>query len=242
MARDSPQPAYSSPSAVPTISPTGRSSGVYRHDPYRVDTAPHGTLHPSLWGRVTFVPYPTTSFRSPIPPPPDSEHLKKVFVGQLPYFITEMQLAWMSYVFGGQVLAHPEPIKKRRPDTGELHPTGCVYGYTTQQGFDALVHALHKRTLVDDTGVWHAQTATEFAALSQYVVAMKNDRSLRAQHRPYDTVVVQLANVEQEQMRQSTSPPPSYEASVSQLPPPYFADSQHSHGDGPASSPIVPHP
>jgi len=56
-----------------------------------------------------------------------------------------------------------------------------------------MAHGMHKRMLVDDTGVWHAQTSEEFEVLSDYIHAMKADRTLRAPNRPYDSVVVQLA-------------------------------------------------
>jgi hypothetical protein len=47
--------------------------------------------------------------------------------------------------------------------------------------------------LIDDTGVWHAQSDEEYYALKAYVGAMKADRSKRVQGRPYDSVVVQIA-------------------------------------------------
>jgi hypothetical protein len=41
--------------------------------------------------------------------------------------------------------------------------------------------------------VWCAQSAAEQQALANYVATMKRHKHLRAPHRPYDTVVVQLA-------------------------------------------------
>ena len=52
---------------------------------------------------------------------------------------------------------------------------------------------LHKRLLVDDTGVWYASNKEEQEVLDEYTRAMKKDRSLRFRDRPYDTVVTQFA-------------------------------------------------
>jgi hypothetical protein len=188
----------------------GKHAKTYRHDPYRLrgkvfyfadedvspaafsEEPPMGTRHMALWGQVSFVPYPTERF-IPSPPAENRETLVRVFVGQLPYQVTDQQLAWLCYTFGGgAVVAHPERIMKRQPN-GERLPTGCIHAYTTMSQVEAMAEGMHKRMLVDDTGVWHAQTVEEFEVLSRYVSAMKTDKSLRAPNRPYDSVVVQLA-------------------------------------------------
>jgi len=116
-----------------------------------------------------------------------------VFIGQLPYFVTDMQLSWLCYTFGGaNVVAYPERIMKRQP-SGERLPTGCVHAYCTRRAVEAMAHGMHKRMLVDDTGVWHAQTPEEWTVLNEYIATMKADRSRRVANRPYDSVVVQLA-------------------------------------------------
>ena len=138
------------------------------------------------------MPYPADRF-IPSPMPETSEPLVRVFVGQLPYCVTDMQLAWLCHTFGGgSVVCHPERIMKRQPN-GERLPTGCIHAYTTVGMVEAMAEGMHKRMLVDDTGVWHAQTVEEFEVLSRYVSAMKTDKTLRAPNRPYDSVVVQLA-------------------------------------------------
>lgn len=186
----------------------GAHAAKYRNDPYRVRgrvfyfeeaeahpaeaEMPEGTRHTSLWGRVSFVPYPRDEFRAPTPPPEDAD-LVRVFIGQLPYFVTDMQLSWLCATFGGgNVVAHPERIMKRQPN-GERLPTGCIHAFTTRAAVEQLAAGMHKRMLVDDTGVWHAQTHEEWDVLSRYVAAMKADRRLRVPNRPYDSVVVQLA-------------------------------------------------
>jgi hypothetical protein len=156
-----------------------------------MDEPPHGTRHaPALWGRVCFVPYPTEPFYAT--PPPEDE-IVRVFIGQLPYFVTDMQLSWLCATFGGgNVVAYPERIMKRQPN-GDRLPTGCIHAYASVHAVEAMASGMHKRMLVDDTGVWHAQSAAEFDVLSSYVASMKADRSMRVPNRPYDTVVVQLA-------------------------------------------------
>jgi hypothetical protein len=153
---------------------------------------PAGTLHPSLWGRVSFVPYPTAAFRPPTPPAEGAE-LVRVFFGQLPYFVTDEQLSWLCYTFGdGSAVAFIERITKKQSN-GERLPTGCVHAYATPAAVYAMEALMHKLMLIDDTGVWHAQSDEEYYALKAYVGAMKADRSKRVQGRPYDSVVVQLA-------------------------------------------------
>jgi hypothetical protein len=156
-----------------------------------IDEPPMGTRHTAaLWGRVSFVPYPTEPFYA-TPAPEDD--MVRVFIGQLPYFVTDMQLSWLCATFGGgHVVAYPERIMKRQPN-GDRLPTGCIHAYASVYAVEAMATGMHKRMLVDDTGVWHAQTAAEFDVLSSYVASMKADKSLRVPNRPYDSVVVQLA-------------------------------------------------
>jgi hypothetical protein len=125
--------------------------------------------------------------------PADPADLVRVFVGQLPYFVTDMQLAWLCYTFGGghQVI-NAERITKRQA-CGERLPTGCVHAACSARAADEIPELMTGHLLVDDTGVWCATTAEERAELGSYVAAMKQDKALRAPHRPYDTVVVQLA-------------------------------------------------
>jgi len=191
----------------------------YRHDPYARDhgvfwygddsrstyvatpndispvgtSAPIGTRHLQLWGRVTFIPYPEEEFVAPPAPKAAAGELVRAFIGQLPYFVTDMQLAWMCYTLGGgHVVSYPERIIKRQP-SGEKLPTGCIHAYASESAVCAMAARMHKRMLVDDTGVWHAQNDEELRELSSYVAELKSDKSRRVPGRPYDTVVVQLA-------------------------------------------------
>jgi hypothetical protein len=236
----------------------GTHAKIFRHDPYQhfgkvfyfdseeaaptvdTDAPPMGTRHVSLWGAVSFVPYPAHGWEAPATstaqPNGDGE-LVRVFIGQLPYFVTDMQLSWLCHTFGyGHLVSHPERIMKRQPN-GERLPTGCIHAYATAQAVEEMAQGMHKRMLVDDTGVWHAQTAAEWEALTDYISAMKSDKSLRIPNRPYDSVVVQLAvstfvpaapmpltvfpperRVKQAAQR-SSPPPPPYDAAA--MPPPY---------------------
>ena len=221
----------------------GAHAKMYRHDPYRTagmvfyfddeDVAPastappEGTRHPTLWGRVSFVPYPTTEIQ-PTMPQADDADLVRVFIGQLPYFVTDMQLTWLCQTFGGgHVVAYPERIMKKQP-SGERLPTGCIHAYATPEAVEMMASGMHKRMLVDDTGVWHAQTYDEFETLRQYIAAMKADRSLRVPNRPYDSVVVQMATstfVPVCPMPLTELPPERKRASKRATPPPQ--DAQH---------------
>jgi len=187
----------------------GVHAKCYRHDPYRVrgkvfyfqdsdlaptmESPPEGTRHTNLWGRVSFVPYPAYGFNVPTPAVEDESTLVRTFIGQLPYFVTDMQLAWLCHTFGGgAAVMYPERIMKRQP-SGERLPTGCIHAYATPEAVEAMAAGMHKRMLVDDTGVWHAQTHEEFEVLKSYIGVMKVNKSARVPNRPYDSVVVQLA-------------------------------------------------
>ena len=153
----------------------GHNSGpsAFRHDPYGTSplgrvyvgetsaaqsslesTVPPGTLHAELWGLVSFLPYPTTAFEMPrdaIYPDAAGADTTRVFVGQLPYFITEMQLAWILYTFGGRhAVLHPERILKRNAQTGERQPTGCIHAIGTAEGLTHM--ALRALQLLDGNG------------------------------------------------------------------------------------------
>jgi len=154
---------------------------------------PQGTLHRTLRGQVTFVPYPTQSISKPEPAVP-KHAMSRVFIGQLPYQVTDMQLDWLCQTFGdGANCYFPERIMKHDAQRGTKMPTGCIHAYCDPQAADFLMAGIHKRLLIDDTGVWYAQNQKEQEVLTNYTQAMKKDRSLRIHNRPYDTVVVQFA-------------------------------------------------
>lgn len=161
---------------------------------------PRGTLHIHLAGRACFVPYPTEEFVFPEAQDPlytdvSAEGTVRLFIGQLPYHVTDMQLNWLCYTFGdGHRVHNPERIMKKQPNSSERLPTGCIHAYCHPNALTPLVNGIHKRLLVDDTGVWYAVTEGQVAALESYVQKMKRDKSKRYAHRPYDTMVIQRAH------------------------------------------------
>lgn len=58
---------------------------------------------------------------------------------------------------------------------------------------DRLIGSLNKRVLIDDNGVWVAEGDDELQELQRYCTVLKEDKSKRPSHRPYDTIVVQRA-------------------------------------------------
>jgi hypothetical protein len=195
--------------------PAGVLSLAFAHDPYSekgctlkrvrsLDPIPEGTLHMTLAGKVSFMPYPSDGFFV-APPTMHKDHMTRVFIGQLPYNVTDMQLQWLCATFsnGGGVY-FPERIMKRDETRGGKVPTGCIHAYCEPYVAYALQEALHKRVLIDDTGIWFAQNAAELEKLHDYCTTMKNNRRKRFQHRPYDSVVVQEAT------STFVPPPPTY--------------------------------
>lgn len=179
-------------------------SCVFRYDPYQTETAtiveeevfalPEDTLHTQMANLVSFLPYPEQEFQACAPALP-KEAMSRVFLGQLPYAVTDMQLQWLCSTFGnGASIHHAERIVKHDTGkTGAKIPTGCIHAYCHPDQVDALMNGMHKRLLIDDTGVWYAQSDAELDALCSYTATMKKDRSKRPHNRPYDTVVAQLA-------------------------------------------------
>ena len=193
-----------------------RVSCVYRYDPYSTNpiiyeeehfALPEDTLHVALEGKVSFMPYPTEKFYVE-PAPLPKEAMARIFVGQLPYQVTDMQLNWLCHTFGrGAAVYFPERIVKHDQLRGVKLPTGCIHAYCDPEVVSDLMCGMHKRLLIDDTGVWYANTAKEQEALTEYTQAMKKDRSLRPVNRPYDTVVAQHAT---STYVPPPPPPPSY--------------------------------
>jgi hypothetical protein len=190
---------------------------VFRYNPYNLDCCvqvehteygiPEGTIHTALAGKVTFTPYPEQY--SPSAPTLPKPALARIFIGQLPYQVTDIQLSWLCETFAeGVSVFYAEHIMKQDNTRNTKIPTGCVHAYCLHDDVATLIEGLHKRTLIDDTGVWHAEDAEELRALTEYCSAMKTDRKLRVHNRPYDTVVVQFAT------STYVPPPPTYAAFV----------------------------
>ena len=195
-----------------------RVSCVFRYDPYQTEDAivmqeevfalPADTIHTQLANSVSYMPYPDEEFFAP-PPTLRKEQMVRLFIGQLPYHVTDMQLQWLCSTFGNGVTVYfPERIVKHSDtnttssssssskgskSSGGKVPTGCIHAYCRPEQAEALMDGLHKRLLIDDTGVWYAQNDTELEAVCAHTAVMKKERSKRPHNRPYDTVVCQLA-------------------------------------------------
>jgi len=160
---------------------------------------PEGTLHAHrLAGQLAFEPYPTTEFFT-VPARLPKAHMTRMFIGQLPYNVTDMQLNWLVDMFARSTVHFPERIMKRQDakisrnhgvDSGTKLPTGCLHVYCDPTVVPILKDMMHKRILIDDTGVWYAQSEQEQQFLHAYCAELKADKKKRPFNRPYDTVVV----------------------------------------------------
>lgn len=157
----------------------------------------------ALWGKVPFLPYPDSLDLSSTTTPKRTKAPVRVFIGQLPFNVTNAQVAWLCRTVGGVAeVQRVDHVRKRvhKCSTGRQHPTGCVHVTVAADDVAGLVAGLHERVLVDDVGVWRAETAEEAAALRAYVgelaaqrKAASGDAQTHLHRRPKDTVVVQLA-------------------------------------------------
>jgi len=158
---------------------------------WKVDL-PDGTLHVQLNGKVAFIPYPASSVaieKEELP----KNMLERLFVGQVPYEVSDMQLDWIAQVFCDARINRIERIVKRDKSTGKRLPGGCCHVYCTAEDADALINGLNKRLLIDDTGVWYARTDDEYDQLEEYVKELHSGSVSKYKERPYETVVVEPA-------------------------------------------------
>lgn len=172
---------------------------------YELSATHQATLHRALIGHVSFIAYPTESldesfFEGQAPAPSADadakDPMRRIFIGQLPYRVTEMQLQWMFRIFAlGAQIYSPERITKKSKTIGATRvPTGCIHAHLRESCLKAVVQNMHKRLLVDDSGIWFARTDAEKDSLDAYVELMKQDPRRRFVDRPYDSLVVQEAN------------------------------------------------
>lgn len=182
----------------------------YRHDPYvacvlpKVDsrsTSPGpssegdvmipGTLHQDLQSHLNFVAYPVTMkdvriYHATTP----KERMTRIFIGQLPYGTTAQQLEWIIAEVSGCPVFFTEAIHNW---TGEKQSKGCAHAYCEPQHADHILEKLHRHVLIDDTGIWFAESKDEHAMLENYCQSMKKDKTRRFFHRPCQPMVIQRA-------------------------------------------------
>jgi len=188
---------------APTLCVSSRFA--YSHDPYNEERgtfvefqmiapmAPNErlTLHKMLNGMIQHIPFPAERIDVGLPSEDELPYMtQKVFLGQLPFHVTEMELVWLCGIFGVRITC-PQRITRRVE--GELRPTGGVHVFCRPEDFEVLHQNMHKRVLFDDSGVWFAATLDEKQALDSYVRHLHQNKKLRHAGRPYDSVVVQRA-------------------------------------------------
>jgi len=170
------------PESPRSVSPGPTSTG---------DVCLPGTLHLDLQGIVNFVPYPTKADVVPVlVPNMHKADMTRLFVGQLPYGTTMEQLQWTVYETCHCAVFFTETIHNW---TGDKHSKGCVHTYCDPAQADYILEKLHRRVLIDDTGVWIAETDEEYVALATYCKKMKDDKTKRFHQRPCQPVVSQRA-------------------------------------------------
>eukprot|EP00331_Platyophrya_macrostoma_P011831 CAMPEP_0176431374 /NCGR_PEP_ID=MMETSP0127-20121128/14781_1 /TAXON_ID=938130 /ORGANISM="Platyophrya macrostoma, Strain WH" /LENGTH=253 /DNA_ID=CAMNT_0017813383 /DNA_START=58 /DNA_END=819 /DNA_ORIENTATION=- len=189
-----------------------------------------GTLHTALIGRVNFVPYPLAGEEIPKLPLPSASkaNLTRLFLGQLPYGTTAEQLQWVVHEVSRRAVYFTETIHTW---TGEKQCKGCAHTYCAADDASTIIEKLHRRALIDDTGIWVAETEDECDALENYCESMRVDKSKRHHLRPCQPVVAQMAvssfvpkvneirSTTSDRTRNSKVPSPAYTHTA---PPSYF--------------------
>jgi len=180
---------------------------TYSHDPYDQERSTFAEydvslnaqgvekrrmLHKMLITLAPHIAYPEERIDMDMPTEEELQYMtQKVFIGQLPFRVTEMQLVWLCRLMGVRITC-PQRITKK-VEGGELRPTGGVHVFCRPEDYWVLHQNMHKRLLFDDTGVWFAASLQEKLALDSYVRHLHANKKLRHQGRPYDTVVIQQA-------------------------------------------------
>jgi hypothetical protein len=162
-------------------------------NPPTIKSLPNGTLYHSLRHSVRFIPYPTEKFSAKTPSV-QKRRMTRLFFGQLPYGVTDMQLQWLAFRLAGTNLHYIERIM-RKGLRGTKIATGCVFAYAEPTDALELIRQLNKRVLIDDTGVWHAENQGQQRTLDEYCGWLRERPGDRHPDRPYSTMVVQCAAV-----------------------------------------------
>jgi len=169
------------------------------------------TLHKSLIGHVTFVKYPSTveessslaaaehgmlQADSSVDQISGESNFARLFLGQLPFFITSSQIQWIVSTFAnGAFVKDMERItKKSRTPGGPRLPTGCLHCNVQRENLQMCCDRLHKKILIDDTGVWYASSPVEQQALDEYVRLLEADPRRRFADRPHKLVTCEVAH------------------------------------------------
>jgi hypothetical protein len=175
----------------------------------------HNTLHKALINQVNFEAFPEFAPGRAQPMLPfTKKDCCRLFIGQIPYGSPAQQVEWMVFSATGRRVYFTETIQRW---TGTRAPKGCAHTYCLPSDRDAIIDYLHRRVLVDDTGVWIAADHQQYVALEEYCEKMKNDKSLRFRDRPYQPMVVEQATSDFVPRRPSPAP----EADVHVFPPQY---------------------
>ncbi len=127
-----------------------------------------------------------------------------VFVGQMSFDLTELQVAWLCYAFGALTVGSVKPITHKVKTMGrrggaaaggkiKMLPTGGFHVTCDGETAAWLAQAMHKRVLVDASGVWVAATPRDKCHMDAHVAALHANAKLRTRGVPYESVVVQAA-------------------------------------------------
>jgi len=199
-----------------SYNPYDMTTGIVLHDlpssrsespAVGTDYFPDNTLHRDLIGLVNFEPFPQFESRHATPALPfTKENCERLFVGQIPYGTPARQVEWMVFIATGRHVYFTETIQRW---TGSRTPKGCAHTYCRPEDCEFILSVLHRRVLVDDTGIWIAADDEQHAALEEYCAHMKSDKTLRFRERPYQPMVAQKATSDFVPRRTSPQPEPT---------------------------------
>lgn len=166
------------------------------------ETLPPGTRHVDLVRKVAFTPWPA-SFEQVIAALHEHENRvaptmiepRELFVGQLPHAMPPYLVAWMMCcVFGAPIVCGFDVITKRvltRRGVRVL-PTGGMHATCDAKTLEWLQQVMHKRVLIDCTGLWFAASPQQQQALDAYTARLQADgRHRGGSGMPYTAVVLQ---------------------------------------------------
>ena len=159
--------------------------------------------HSHLRGIVDFHPFPAEPVGGPLPhQQPARESLVRLFVGQLPYTLSEASFVYaVMYVTNGCHVYHIERILKKG------RPAGCLHTYCLPSEVDAVLQASH-RILFDDGGFWVPSSDSQLEALREYIEEMSRNEVLRPVCMPFQTMTVEISRSNFVPFSHQVPPPP----------------------------------
>jgi hypothetical protein len=192
-------------------------------DPKLVRVGDTLMVHHQLRHEVDYHPFPPNESVAGLgAPPPPKEHLVRMFVGQIPYNLSDSAFLFsIGFMTGGRKMYHFERILKRG------RPAGCLYAFCAPEDVDAILSSSH-RILFDDGGFWAPGNEKQAARLRRHLNILSQNEQMRPVVIPWQTMTVEVSRSQAHQFHNPPTAPhhlqQNFDVSISKAegnPPPF---------------------